>query len=51
MTHREIDPSLRPAEPAQDHLADGYSPPPDAHAVPDTGSEPHDLAQAPRSPF
>ena len=51
MTHREIDTSLHPAEPAQDHLADGFSPPPDAHAVPDIESEPHDIAQAPQSPF
>lgn len=51
MTHREIDPSLRPAEPVQDHLADGFSPPTGADAAPDEEGEPHDIAQAPQSPF
>ena len=53
MTHREIDPSLLAAEPAQDKLDDGFSPPAEAGVA--TAVE-HDPAPAaivlpPKSPF
>ena len=49
----EVDPSLHPAEPAQDSLADGFSPRPDAQpaqAQDDAVDEAQD-ALGPQSPF
>ena len=53
MNHHDIDPSLRAAEPLQESLADGFSPPADAHA-PAGEPEPGEAAEAalsPKSPF
>jgi hypothetical protein len=53
MNHREIDPSLLAAEPAQDKLDDGFSPPVPAGG--ETAVEPDPAPAAivlpPKSPF
>jgi len=54
MKHHEIDPSLRAAERPLDSLADGFSPPGDAHAQPKQEhghSESSEVALPPKSPF
>ena len=53
LKHPEIDPSLRAAEPPQDSLADGFSPPAEAQAdaAQDHEGRPTDPALPPKSPF
>lgn len=53
MHHPEIDPSLRPAEPPQDTLDDGFSPPADAERdrTQDPATIPAGIALTPKSPF
>ena len=53
MNHREIDPSLLAAEPAQDKLDDGFSPPADAggEAAVDHDPAPAAIVLPPKSPF
>jgi len=53
MNQKEIDPSLRAAEPLLESLADGFSPPADAQAAPadHQQGEPAEVALSPKSPF
>jgi hypothetical protein len=54
MNHRDIDPSLRPAEPLLDSLDDGFSPPAhaqQAEAEEGVARQPAEPTLAPKSPF
>ena len=53
MHHPEIDPSLCPAEPPQDTLDDGFSPPAEAgrDGTQDRAATPAGTALTPKSPF